>query len=316
LDVAVGGVAPLTALTFREEASAHRWLTGFEREVAADARDRGFSRRRLTPPQVLALNAAAAVVGVVVILAAVAINQAHTGAPVTADTVGSMLAVGILPYVLFAGLIARVRAGVRDTPEGRAVAARWLGLREYLRGDEAFAALPPAAVAVWDRYLAYGDALGVNRICAAVIDLRLGNRRLVWSAAGGTWHQVRVRYPAARGRYGAGAVRLLVTGAVWIAIGAAALRWRDALAEWRPQALPWLSPLPYLGLAVLALGVYRVVRTVVDLSSPVRLTGEVLWLAPWRYRGRDDERAPFVHYIAVEAGGGDRKKAWGLPSAW
>ena len=82
-----------------------------------------------------------------------------------------------------------------DKQAGREVAARWLGVKGWLRNTEAFADLPPSAVAVWDRYLSYGDALGVTRVCSAVIDLGMGDRKRVWSSFGGTWHRVRVQYP-------------------------------------------------------------------------------------------------------------------------
>ena len=315
LGVAVGGVVPLTALTFRDEGRAAQWLAGFEREVAADVRARGFSRRRIPRSLVLALNGAAALVGVAVCGAGLALARAHSGTALSGDTVGGLVSAGVLAYVMLGAVPARVR-GERDTPAGRAVAARWLGLRAYLRGDEAFAALPPAAVAVWDRYLAYGDALGVNRVCTAVIDLGLGNRRRVWSCAGGGWHQVRVRYPASWGRYGAAAAGLLFTGAIWAGLGYAVLRWRAAFDELRPTTLPWLALLPWLGLVALGLGAYRIARTIGDLARPMRLTGEVLWLAPWRYRGSDDDRRPVVHYLAVDDGSSDRTTAWALCSQW
>lgn len=47
------------------------------------------------------------------------------------------------------------------TAEGRTAASHWLGVREFLRGDDAFHELPPSAVTVWDRYLAYAAALDV-----------------------------------------------------------------------------------------------------------------------------------------------------------
>src|SRR5439155_20434666 len=122
----------------------------------------------------------------------------------------------------------------RDTPAGREVAGRWLGLRAYLRGDESFANLPPSAVAVWDRYLSYGDAVGATRVCSAVIDLGMGNRKRVWSSFGGTWHRVRVRYPKVWGRYGAKATPLIVWAVVNLALGFAVLRYRHVVTDRTP----------------------------------------------------------------------------------
>src|SRR2546421_3888754 len=92
-------------------------------------------------------------------------------------------------------------------------------MRAYLRGDESFAELPPAAVTVWDRYLSYGDAVGATRVCSAVIDLGMGNRKRVWSSFGGTWHRVRVRYPSFWPRYGKTATRLIVRGVLFSGLG-------------------------------------------------------------------------------------------------
>ena len=50
--------------------------------------------------------------------------------------------------------------------KGQDAASRWLGVRHFLSGDDAFDSLPPAAVAVWDRYLAYAAAMGVARDAA------------------------------------------------------------------------------------------------------------------------------------------------------
>jgi Predicted membrane protein (DUF2207) len=124
----------------------------------------------------------------------------------------------------------------RDTAAGRAVAARWLGLRAYLRGDESFADLPPAAVAVWDRYLSYGDALGTTRVCSALIDLGMGNRRRVWSSFGGTWHRVRVSYPSFWGRYGQKATGLIVRAALTLR------PWCSGWGWWYGARTAWCVP--------------------------------------------------------------------------
>ena len=203
-------------------------------------------------------------------------------------------------------------------PAGNDVTARWLDLRAHLRDDEAFARLPPSAVAVWGRYLAYGAALGVNRACQAVIDFGLGHRGRVWSCYGGGWHQVRVRYPAARARYGLGVTPLLLVGAAWLVLGCTVLRCGVALATAWPQAGAAAdrvsAGLTALGAGLFGFGAYWVLRTVLDLVAPRRLVGEVLWLAGWKHRGAAGAAVPIVHYLAVDAGSGDRTTAWALPS--
>jgi hypothetical protein len=62
----------------------------------------------------------------------------------------------------------------RDTPAGAEAAARWLGVRDYLGRNEVFPTPPPASVAIWDRYLGYGAALGVAT--AALRALPMGSR--------------------------------------------------------------------------------------------------------------------------------------------
>ncbi|MEY2424223.1 MAG: hypothetical protein QOI95_4290 [Acidimicrobiaceae bacterium] len=48
------------------------------------------------------------------------------------------------------------------TDEGRRVAAHWLGVRRFIAEHGNFDDLPPAAVEVWDRYLAYGAAMDLS----------------------------------------------------------------------------------------------------------------------------------------------------------
>lgn len=63
------------------------------------------------------------------------------------------------------------------TAAGREAAAHWLGVREFLAADDAMDQLPPAAVAIWDRYLAYAAAFGVAEAATAPI-VAAFNRRL------------------------------------------------------------------------------------------------------------------------------------------
>jgi hypothetical protein len=185
-----GGVVPITALTFRDGAEANRWRRRFESAVVADTRERGLSRRRFSQPLLGLLNAAALIPSAAVALFAAELtwNLTH-------------LFWGLFAFAALSTVASRPR-GERDTPEGREVARGWLGLREFLRRDEVFAELPPSAVAVWDRYLSYGDALGITRVCAMLLDLGLGDRTRLWSSYTGQWRQVRVKYPRFWGRYG------------------------------------------------------------------------------------------------------------------
>jgi len=105
-----------------------------------------------------------------------------------------MLAAGFVIFTVLAGATS-VFASERDTPAGREAAARWLGVRTYLGNDEFFPTLPPAAVAIWDRYLGYGAALGVATGAVQALPMGAEDDHRAWSSFGGRWRMVRVAYP-------------------------------------------------------------------------------------------------------------------------
>ncbi|MEV6925718.1 hypothetical protein AB0M46_14620 [Dactylosporangium sp. NPDC051485] len=294
--LAVGGHVPLTALTFRDEEQAKGWTRRLNAAIVADARARGLSRRRFSPAVVAALGIVAAVPAFALGLA-IALQARHQDSH--SDGYGAA-AVGVIILWCALGGFAGKPRGERDTPEGRAAATRWLGLKTFLRAHESFADLPPAAVAVWDRYLSYGDAVGATRVCSAVIDLGMGNRRRVWSSFGGTWRRVRVRYPGLFPRYGQKALRLFIKAFAGLALAVVLVRLGIA---WF-----WLPPFVYGG--------YTLVAAVVDVFLPATLTGEVLWVETWKTRsqGEDSPAIPWLHYLAVDDGTRDRTVAWACPS--
>ncbi|MGC9665711.1 DUF2207 family protein [Planosporangium sp. 12N6] len=309
--LASGGVVPLTALTFRDPAQAKGWAKRLNAEVVADARARGLSRRRISPRvlSMLALCAAGAAAGVFVAM----LHYSHRTHPHDDPTFAAAGAT-FIALTLLAG----TARGERDTPAGREAASRWLGLRAYLRGDEAFAHLPPAAVTVWDRYLSYGDALGATRVCSAVIDLGMGDRKRVWSSFGGTWHRVRVRYPRIGSRYGSKAGPLILWAVVAIAAGYGVMRLRPDVVDALSGSTRFWTALgtALLGVGLLVRGGYRLVRTIVDLASPLTVTGEALWIEVWKATGGGKDRppTPWLYYLAVDDGSTERTTAWGLPA--
>jgi hypothetical protein len=305
--LAAGGVVPMTALTFRDPAEAKGWAKRLSADVVADARGRGLSRRRFSPPVLTTLTLAAVVAAGAVLVAM--LHYAHRAHPHDDPAFGA----AFFTFIALSGIAGSIR-GERDTPAGREVAARWLGLRAYLRGDESFANLPPSAVAVWDRYLSYGDAVGATRVCGAVIDLGMGNRKRVWSSFGGTWHRVRVRYPTVWGRYGAKATPLIFWAVVNLVLGLAVLRYRHVVTDRTPDLADLVILL--IGGGLLLRGGYRLVRAAVDLATPLTLTGEVLWTEVWRSTksSQNSESRPWLYYLAVDDGSDDRTAAWGLPA--
>jgi hypothetical protein len=316
--LAVDGVVPVTALTFRNAARARRWNRALHREVVADARRRGLTRKRFEAALVSALCAVAAVSAAGVTLAGVRLALRDDDS----DLVGALW-VGLFVFGMLCAFAAS-GAGERDTAAGRELAARWLGVRNWLRAHEEFANLPPAAVAVWDRYLSYGAALGVTHVASEVLDLGLADRRRVWSSYGGAWRRVRVRYPRFWPRYGARAAALLVRAGLALAVGGFLL-YRFGLPEPAlPGGLPrdpqeafdmlaWAAGA--LAVLLVGYGAYVLARTLLDLMTTRTITGEVLWIQLWRSRSRGKNRGsvPWLDYLAVDDGHSDRTTAWGLP---
>ncbi|WP_433362075.1 DUF2207 family protein [Actinoplanes sp. CA-142083] len=298
--LAVDGVVPITALTFRDASESTSWNKRLRQSVFAEARAAGLSRRRISKTMSTLLSLLAAGVGVAVGFAAL-----HYGFGKAEDDQPPAFAFGFFTFVALSALGAR-SLGERDTPAGRAAAARWLGVRDWLRGHDQFASLPPSAVAVWDRYLAYGAAVGVTRLASAVLDLEMGDKRLVWSSFGGTWHRVRVRYPSFWPRYGAKLSHLLVRAFAYLIAGGLILR--------------FLGSLDYLAapaVLLLVLGAYVLVRALLDLALTREITGEVLWRESWKTKKQDnsdDSYITWLYHLAVDDGSGDRTTAWGLPA--
>ncbi len=316
--LAVGGAVPLPALTFRDPGQAAAFEKRLRAEVIADARARGLSRRRFGPALLALLNGAAVVAGLGV-GGAVLVASRHSADPLRPAGFGWLATAVVL------SAIGHRSHGERDTEAGRVVAARWLGVKAWLRNTEAFADLPPAAVAVWDRYLAYGDALGTTRVASAVIDLGMGNRKRVWSSFGGTWHRVRVRYPKFWPRYGKTAPRLFFRGLLASGLGFVLLySWAKgvAAAAARTGSVAGLAGTVtdiglLVGVVLLAFGLYSLARTAIDLAAPRTISGQVLWRQVWRQTagGENSPPRPVLHYLAIDDGSDDRTTAWAIPSA-
>ncbi|GAA0363547.1 hypothetical protein GCM10009541_02250 [Micromonospora gifhornensis] len=313
-----GGALPLTALTFRDQGQARAWNRRFRAEVVDHAREAGLSRRRFGPNVTVLLSAAALAAGVFVWLAVTNYGLSHPAG----GTRG--LAAGFFTFAVLSTLAAAT-PGERDTSRGAEVAARWLGVRDWLRGHEQFAELPPASVAIWDRYLGYGAALGTTHLTSAVLDLGMGDRKLVWSSYGGTWHRVRVRYPQGA-HHGRTLPGLLLRAVLLGGPAVFMLKLFGPVADPTPTSdYPGagIFPMVLFGLVVVAglmltRAVYTVVRAVVDMFTERTITGEVLWVQVWKStsRGKNMPSRPWLYHLAVDDGSGDRTTAWGLPSQW
>lgn len=240
--------------------------------------------------------------------------------PIAVAAFGALLSYGALGFV-----VAKLD-GERDTPDGREVAARWLGVRELLGEDPLFGEQPPAAVAIWDRLLAHGTALGVAHGVVRQLPLGAESDREAWSPVSGRWRVVRIRYrrpwPPFHGRPPA---NLALAGIVAAAVGAGVL-WAlpsverfvseatvsttvapgdpatPTLPSWWAPAEEWARA---AGWALAALGACLFVAAVSDLvRRPRAVEGRVV---RHRERGSDKRRA---WYIAVDDGTSDRIRAF------
>ena len=326
--LAVNGMVPLTALTFRDENQASRFASRLHAAIVDDARARGLSRRRFSTPLVSAL-AAAGLIPALAISAAIALDMVRRH-KFAEDWTGAGIA-ALFVWAIFSGIAGKKR-GERDTALGQQVASRWLGLQSYLRGDESFANLPPSAVAVWDRYLSYGDAVGATRVCSAVIDLGMGNRKRVWSHFGGAWHRVKVRYPRFWRRYGQKAVPLFVKAILALAFSILVYKGSNRLPTFSNTVSGYVGlAVGLLFLSPLFYGIYTLVFAIIDVATPVKITGEVLWTEVWKSSGGGENSPPrpWLYHFAVDSGGvhaggmgrgggssahDDRTVAWGCPS--
>ncbi len=294
---ASNGVVPTQALTTGPSDAADRWWKGFRKEVVRDAKDAGLSEDMW--------NAAGrAVVSVAAFVPAILFGIA-------------VPLYGALYFAVFAVALTGALWGSgrqRSTPAGVEAAARWLGVREYLRHDSVFDTLPPTAVITWERYLGYGAAMGQAAGAARPIAMGAESDHRAWSSVGGHWRQVKVVYPGnvaspGWGRKPSTIVLLsLVAGAA--AFGLFVLSGQlERLADTGPAGQA--DNLTIGEIAALALGVVvavaagiQLLRGAFDLFAKRQVAGEIL-----RARRYGSEDKP-QYYLAVDDGSTDRIRAW------
>jgi hypothetical protein len=192
---ASNGVVPIDALTPGTAGQVESFHKSFAKAVTADARRRGLSRSRWSPAMTALVGVVAVFPALLAAGALVALPDAHSSSSSSDDNpVGAFIGIALLAWFALMALFHALRAE-RDTPDGLRTAGRWLGLRENLEADGTFPSLPPTAVAIWDRYLAYAVALGVAATTERTIPLGAESDTEAWSSLGGRWRVVRIRYP-------------------------------------------------------------------------------------------------------------------------
>jgi hypothetical protein len=321
---ATGGSAPLAAIALTPS-EAESWRKRFAKRVVEDATRRGLVRKRWNRNDAVVIGVLASftlgLVALGLFVARVESNPDDNG--ISRDDwfwIG-----GVVWLALMAGL--RALRAIRYSPAGDAAAARWLGVKRFLGHRDGFDDAPAASVAIWNRLLAYGAAIGVARGALDGIALEVEDPDVAWSRRDGHWRQVRVEYPT---RFGYGERPLLVLGgglvrlAFWGAIGFVVLPvvidllW-DVLSDaFDGEGLGGAFAGVVVTLAIvfglvgaylvvrIAEGAIRTFRGLADLRATDTVTGEVV-------KQHDTEKHA---WFAVDPGGVDEVRAlsWGSGS--
>ena len=269
------GVVPPEALTTGPADESRKWWSGFRKEVIDDCQERGLSRDLWDANTLSALT----IVGLVPApLMAIAFEW----------RVGFAYGAGVFLFVGF------LRAGrrQRDTPVGLEAASRWLGVRAWLREDKALKAAPAITVALWERHLAYAAAFGFAGEASRLLGLGAESDTQAWSAHGGRWRRVRVRYPGGLLPLGWGLSPIGATlrGLLFTAAGGI------ATAVLAPVVDGWANVILVPPLGAAAVGVALLALGISDIRSSVEITGPIL-----RLRKRGTDKSP-RYYLAVDHG--------------
>jgi hypothetical protein len=288
-----GGVVPAQALTTGPGDESKLWWRGFVNEVVDDSQERGLSRDLW--PRRLAL-----LVGLIAAVPAVLLGLAFGE--------GAFYAYAIVPLAVI--VLIRYGRRQRDTPAGLAAAASWRAVQAKLAEDPVFAEQPPHAVALWERLLAYGAALGVAPGAIRPIPMGSEPENRAWSTYGGRWHQVDVRYRhgPSWGQHPGWALlqRLLVAGFGVLLSWFLTPLLVDGLDEVDGVAELILAALLAAPIMIAVGGVVLSVRAALDLFSTNEVTGEIVRL---RLRRSEDSSE---YLVAVDDGTSQTVRAWAV----
>ena len=302
---AQGGVVPARALTAGPADEAGGWMKAFRREVVSEAQLIGKCTARW-PRRAIALLGGL-VLGALFLASAGGEEDSTTGPQVVA--IGFAILTGVILTKVFSEDAQMV------TPTGVESQSRWLSLRRYLHDDEIFSTLPPTAVVVRERYLAYGAALGVAAAAVRAIPMGAESDRWAWTRYGGEWRQVRVSYPRVwPPAWGYSPMAVGWTGIQAGVFGGAVL-WVSSLMlpsiELGPKADQMsryvslgILVATAVGLVALALGIVVLCTAIVAAVRATHVTGEAIRVR--KFGSDEDTRC----YLAVYTGTGDRVRAW------
>jgi hypothetical protein len=271
------GVVPAEALTTGPQHASARWMRGFVSGVVSDAQARGLSVEAVGGAIFTVLTGAAGIPAVLVWAA----WEFEAGLMVI------VVAVALLGWI-------KRQHPQRETQAGMEAASRWLGVRAELTENPVFATHSPLQVELWDRLLAYGAALGVASGASRPLPMGVESDTNAWSAHGGRWRSVRIRYPRLWPP-GWGADPLVAIGAGLAVVAGGAFFLYVAGASFLDTGVFGAVPLIVVGIPVI-LGVSVVVLGAADWRTAVEVTGPILRLRSFG----DDKKQRY--YVAVDDG--------------
>jgi hypothetical protein len=279
---ASGGVVPPEALTTGPAKESAKWWRGFRKEVVDDCQRQDLSRDLWDRRTLSTLT----VIGLI---------------PTPLFAAAFQWRVGFGYAVAVFALVGLLRSGrrQRETPAGLAAASRWLGVRSELREDQVLRSTPAITVETWERHLAYAAAFGLAGEASRLLGLEAESDTQAWSAYGGVWRRVRIRYPGGLlplgwGLSPAGAI---VRGLAFVLGGAVATVLLAGPLEGTQKVL--VVPLVLL----MAGGLLLAGRGIVDVGSAEEVTGPIM-----RLRNRGTDKSP-RYYMAVDDGS-STVRAW------
>ncbi len=334
---AVGGVVPARALTTGPAGASDAWWRRFRRAVEKDARRRGLSRFAYPRGVVAAFGLA---LGVLALWLVLAVEATKDAAPDDGARAWSVAA-AVIALALCLLVVNRAdRNRQRDTDAGLGAASHWLGVRRGYTDGGNYDELPPAAVVLYERHLAYAAAMDAARRTVDRLPLSAEDDRLAWSPHGGRWRQVTVRYPSRRVGWGEGPGRAIVAGLVWTAtllipivylavVGTDVRERLESAASdvgqvtepsnqlYGPEAahrialgLTWAIAIALLAVTILAVrrGLIRLARGLIDAGREDLIRGTVVRRRTWpRARGTETVE---TEWIAVDDGTSDEVRAF------
>ncbi|HKR98286.1 MAG TPA: hypothetical protein VJU79_02110, partial [Candidatus Dormibacteraeota bacterium] len=201
----------------------------------------------------------------------------------------------------------------RDTPRGRAAAAHWLGVRRQLHSDEVFPTLPPAAIAIWNRYLGYGAAMGAAGEAVRQLPLGAEDPRHAWSSFGGRWRMVTVRYPRMRLGWGRSPLSLLGGGVIRTLIGLAPVVIVILLNRSRTTSASLVAPVLLFAAVMIGFAIWYFVLAALDANHKRMIVGRVLRVQ--EVKSSDRNHTTLYYWVGVDDGTRPYVDAWRVPPA-